>query len=84
MDRKSDGFGKLIEVEIDFRILRVVDSVEHIVDMVTIDEDRFPIQLDPGVNVILVKVDQGRGDWGLSLRVRGAADDLRYVVPTAE
>jgi hypothetical protein len=45
---------------------------------IAVDQDRFPIELNKGVNTLLVKVDQGPGDWKLSVRVRDRAGDLRF------
>jgi len=45
---------------------------------IRIDEDRAAIELNQGWNSILVKVDQGPGDWALSLRVRDREGELRF------
>ena len=33
------------------------------------DEDVVPVQLQPGANRIMVKIEQGTGEWGLAMRV---------------
>jgi hypothetical protein len=48
---------------------------------VELDEDKVPASLKEGRNLILVKVEQGGGDWGLALRVDDPDEELRYEVP---
>lgn len=45
------------------------------------DEDRFDISLRQGHNTILVKVIQGHGPWGLTLRINDPDDQLKYTLP---
>jgi hypothetical protein len=45
-----------------------------------IDQDRAAIQLNQGWNTILAKVDQGPGDWMLSVRVRDREGNLRFAL----
>jgi hypothetical protein len=47
---------------------------------VIIDEDVVSAQLNKGLNPLLVKIDQGTGDWGFCLRIVGPDDEeLRDV-----
>lgn len=48
---------------------------------VVVDQDRFPIQLRAGQNVLLVKVTQGGGDWGFCLRLAGLAKPVMALWP---
>ncbi len=40
-----------------------------------VDEDVFPVHLSPGLNSVLVKVNQGVGDWRFCLRFTSRADE---------
>jgi len=42
------------------------------------DVDRFPVSLRKGPNLLLVKVEQGPGAWGLRLRFRDPKDELEF------
>ncbi len=44
----------------------------------TVDEDRFDIELKAGANRLLVKVEQGAVDWSLCLRVHDPEDTIAY------
>jgi hypothetical protein len=39
----------------------------------TEDEDLFPVTLEPGKNVLLLKVQDMQGDWAFSVRSPGPA-----------
>lgn len=45
---------------------------------VMIDQDRFPVTFQPGWNDVLVKVEQGTGEWGLAIRFTDPGGLLRY------
>jgi hypothetical protein len=54
---------------------------EHRVDRGLVpDEDEVAVNLNQGANRILVKVDQGGGEWGFCLRLRDERDVLVYGV----
>jgi len=42
------------------------------------DEDVVPVKLCKGWNTVLIKVVEGKGDWGLYLRIADPYDSLRY------
>ncbi len=44
------------------------------------DSDRVKIRLKKGRNEILVKVHQGSGGWGFSLRIVDPKEDLKYYI----
>ena len=44
-----------------------------------VDQDRFDIKLKSGDNLLLVKVEQGIGDWSLALRVHDPTDAVTYA-----
>ena len=44
---------------------------------VTPDQDRVPVQLKAGVNVLLLKITQGGGDWGFCARFAGLSRPVR-------
>ncbi len=48
------------------------------------DGDRVNVSLKAGANTLLVKVDQGGGDWSLTLRLgseQGGLDGLKFALP---
>jgi len=47
----------------------------------TIDQDRVQVKLKQGTNLLLVKVENGGGDWSLALRVRDPDGILNFSVP---
>jgi hypothetical protein len=44
------------------------------------DQDTVAVNLKKGANSVLVKVDQGGGDWAFCLRFRDPEDVLEYGV----
>ena len=52
----------------------------HVWRGLTVDEDRVAVTLQPGANELVVKVNQGGGDWGFCVRLAdesGQPLDLR-------
>ncbi len=47
----------------------------------TVDQDRVPVQLQQGRNWLLVKVENGGGDWALAVRVRDPDGTLKFAIP---
>jgi hypothetical protein len=47
----------------------------------TLDQDRVRVKLRKGINWLLVKVENGGGDWALAVRVRDADGVLKLSVP---
>jgi hypothetical protein len=47
----------------------------------TVDQDRVRVRLRKGTNWLLVKVENGGGDWALAVRVRDADGVLKLSVP---
>ncbi len=45
------------------------------------DADRFDVSLKQGPNVILVKITQGQGPWGMTFRLNDPDDQLKYTLP---
>ena len=48
---------------------------------VSIDEDRVTVEIKKGDNVLIFKVAQGAGGWGLAARVEDPDETLTYSVP---
>jgi hypothetical protein len=46
-----------------------------------LDQDRVRVKLRKGINWLLVKVENGGGDWALAVRVRDADGVLKLSVP---
>jgi hypothetical protein len=53
----------------------------HTHRVVTQDQDRFEVDLVPGANVVLLKVDQGGGPWGFCFRIDDPEGVLEYGLP---
>jgi len=47
----------------------------------TIDQDKAQVKLRQGTNLLLVKVENGGGDWSLAVRVRDPDGILNFSVP---
>ncbi|MCS7192202.1 MAG: hypothetical protein NZ937_04370, partial [Armatimonadetes bacterium] len=46
-----------------------------------IDQDKVKVKLKQGSNLLLVKVENGGGDWAVSVRVRDPDETLKFALP---
>jgi hypothetical protein len=46
------------------------------------DQDRIAVHLNEGTNTLLVKVDEGGGAWGFSVRIVDPDETLQYQLPS--
>lgn len=53
----------------------------HVHRGLTVDQDRVRVKLKQGENLLLVKVENGGGDWALAVRIRDPEGVLKFTTP---
>jgi len=53
----------------------------HVHRGLTVDQDKVQVRLKRGANLLLVKIENGGGDWAVAVRVRDPDGVLKFTLP---